>query len=120
MHRTEGLGTRLVSPMQSQTFCVRVGSGDETNPYATTYTHHRSPYTLFLKDNFDQIDRLEDGRLNLKLLGKMWRSLDKEEKEVIQITECVVLPSLLTAVLTSKVHKKGFHVTCSTVIWILV
>ena len=119
MHCTEGLGTRLVSPMQSQTFCVRVGSGAKTN-YVTTCTHHRSPFTLFLKDNHDQIDRLEDGRLNLKLLGKMWRSLDTEKKEVIQITELVVLPSLLTAVLTSKVHKKGFHVTCSTVIWILV
>ena len=38
---------------------------------------------LFLKDNRDQIDRLEDGRLNMKLLAEMWRGLDKEEKEVI-------------------------------------
>ena len=59
---------------------------------------------LFLKDNRDQIDRLEDGRLNMKLLAEMWRGLDKEEKEVIQITECVVVPSLLTAVLTSRAH----------------
>ena len=65
---------------------------------------------LFLKDNRDQIDRLEDGRLNMKLLAKMWRGLDKEEKEVIQITECVVFPSLLTAVLISRAHKKCFHV----------
>ena len=59
---------------------------------------------LFLKDNRDQIDRLEDGRLNMKLLAEMWRGLDKEEKEVIQITECVVVSSLLTAVLTSRAH----------------
>ena len=42
---------------------------------------------LFLKDNQDQVDRLEDGRLDLKLLARMWRSLDSEGKEVMEIIE---------------------------------
>ena len=42
----------------------------------------RNAYTLFIMDNMDSARLLDSGRLDLKKLGEMWKSLSESDRDV--------------------------------------